>query len=211
MASPRNCVGCAFHPQLITPNRHRNGPICGCGHHIRCVICAQLTFPRGRFALHNQRNRRAAKAKPADSPAPAPRVAPPSLFAVPTVPCQAKPARRKAAKRKSAKRKFAKTKVAAIALPQMAEPLVTTGQALVPYRPGGLIGQLNHWLGGRVTQVWRRLSGLGQGAPKPRHSSAQIRQLRAENARLKAQLEALLALQPALPPGARDRALQPLR
>ena len=162
--------------------------------------------------MHNQRNRRATKAKaPRGSLAPAPRVAPPALFAVPTVPCPAKPARRKAAKRKAAKRKVAKTKAPAIALPQMAEPLVVSGQALVPYRADGLIGQLNHWLTGQVSQMWRRLGGLGQSPPKTNHSTAQVRQLRAENARLKAQLEALLALQHALPPGARDRALQPLR
>ena len=162
--------------------------------------------------MHNQRNRRAAKAKvPRGSLAPASRVAPPALFAVPTVPCPAKPARRKAAKRKAPKRKIAKTKGPAIALPQMVEPLVTTGQALVPYRADGLIGQLNHWLSGQVSQMWRRLGGLRQSAPKPRHSSAQVRQLRAENAKLKAQLEALLALQQSLPSGAREAALLPIR
>ena len=138
-------------------------------------------------------------------------------FAGPARPPAAKPSRRKAPKRKTAKRKPAKPKltataaIAAIALPSQPEPLVTSGRALVPYRADGLIGQLSHWLTGRASQLWQRLGGPRQTRPGLAQSAAKIRQLRAENARLKAQLEALLALQPALPPGARDRALQPLR
>ena len=139
------------------------------------------------------------------------------LFAVPARPPAAKPSRRKAPKRKTAKRKSAKPKLtataatAAIALPSQPEPLVTSGRALVPYRADGLMDQLSHWLTGRASQLWQRLSGPRQTRPGLAQSATKIRQLRAENARLKAQLEALLALQPALPPGARDRALQPLR
>ena len=142
------------------------------------------------------------------------------LVAMPALPAAAKPSRRKAPKRKTAKRKPAKPKltataaiaaIAAIALPSQPEPLVTSGRALVPYRADGLMGQLSHWLTGRASQLWQRLGGPRQTRPGLAQSAAKIRQLRAENARLKAQLEALLALQPALPPGARDRALQPLR
>lgn len=136
------------------------------------------------------------------------------LVAMPARPAAAKPSRRQAPKRKAAKRKSVKPKltaIAAITLPSQPEPLVTSGRALVPYRADGLMGQLSHWLTGRASQLWQRLGGPRQTRPGLAQSAAKIRQLRAENARLKAQLEALLALQPALPPGARDRALQPLR
>ena len=165
--------------------------------------------------MHNQRNRRAAKAnvvvkaKPAGNSGQPHRVAPPALFVVPAQPKAIKPTRRKTAKRKATKRKAANK--AAITLPQIAEPLVSTGQALAPYRPGGLIGQLNRWLSGRVTQVWQQLGKLGQNAPKPRRPAAQLRQLRAENAKLKAQLEAVLALQQSNPTGAREGTLLPHR
>lgn len=187
--------------------------------------------------MHNQPNRRAAKAKGPRSTVPVPRITafpsdvvlPPQrgatvrmidqplapaalvsaaarLLAVPARPQSAKPASRKAAKRKMPKRKVTKTKVAVIALPHLAEPLVTSGWALVPYRPGGLIGQLNHWLSGRVVEVWKLLGGLRKPGP-----ATQMRQLRAENAKLKAQLKALLALQNPPSSGARKGALLPLR
>ncbi len=195
--------------------------------------------------MHNQRNRRAARAKAPRGTAPLPRIAafpsdvalpphrgaiarmidqplPPAalasaaapLFAMPARPAAAKSARRKTPKRKAAKRKTAKPKLiraAAITLPDQPEPLVTSGHALVPYRADGLMGQLSHWLTGRIAQAWNRLGGQRQSRPGSTQSALKMRQLRAENAHLKAQLEALLALQHALPPGAHERALQPVR
>lgn len=91
----------------------------------------------------------------------------------------------------------------AIRLPQTTEPLVRHSQALAVYREPGLLAQLSDWLGRRALTMWRQIGGI---APvRPEHK---MRRLQAENARLKAQLQAMLAQQSARPqpisPGARE-------
>lgn len=91
----------------------------------------------------------------------------------------------------------------AIRLPPQSEPLVRHNTALAVYREPGLLGQLSDWLGRRALTMWRRIGGI---APvRPEHK---MRRLQAENAKLKAQLQAMLAQQQARPqpvsPGARE-------
>ena len=142
-------------------------------------------------------------------------------------------ARRKPVKTKSEKLK--PTKAAkirpAIALPVQAEPLVARGQALVVYREGGMLGPLGQWLSAGAAALWRRLGGvasprkaqsrraqLHKSLPRKskvrkseRPAADHIQRLVAENARLKAQLDALQTQQ--LPPsqsvalGAQENAL----
>lgn len=144
------------------------------------------------------------------------RVAAQPLFALPErepperlrTPPKAK--RRKApAKRRKASGKVRSVKVpkprpspaealAAFALPQRAEPLVITtpapqagqSRALAVARPAGLLGAIGSWLGQRAQGLWQQL-----GTGPDLRDRAEIRRLRAENARLKAQLEAFAALQ----------------
>ena len=144
------------------------------------------------------------------------RVAAKPLFALPgrepperlRTPAKAK--RRKApAKRRKASGKVRAAKpdkprpspaeaLAIFALPQRAEPLVIAppasraeqSRALAVVRPAGLLGAIGSWLTSRTQGLWRQ---LGTG-PDPR-GRTEIRRLRAENARLKAQLEAFAALQ----------------
>ena len=144
------------------------------------------------------------------------RVAAQPLFALPgrepperlRTPAKAK--RRKApAKRRKASGKVRSAKatkprpspaeaLAIFALPQRAEPLVIAppapraeqSRALAVVRPAGLLGAIGSWLTSRTQGLWRQ---LGTG-PDPR-DRAEIRRLRAENARLKAQLEVFAALQ----------------
>ena len=98
-----------------------------------------------------------------------------------------------------------------------AEPLVERSQAVVVYREGGLLGPLGHWLGARAEALLRWLGGVASPrppqsrkaqlrkaqsrTPQPRKSEPadQIQRLVAENDRLKAQLEALLAQHQAHP------------
>ena len=88
--------------------------------------------------------------------------------------------------------------LAVFALPQRAEPLVIAppaplakqSRALAVVRPAGLLGAIGSWLNLRAQGLWRQL-GTGPG-PRDR---AEIHRLRAENSRLKAQLEAFAALQ----------------
>jgi hypothetical protein len=106
-----------------------------------------------------------------------------------------------------------------IALPHRHEPLTQPGidlaawSALVPRLPpdeplpraralavprkGGLLVAVADWLGSHTRQLWRSLSGPKRPAPKRRaaRSEDELLRLRAENERLRHQLEALLALQ----------------
>ena len=84
--------------------------------------------------------------------------------------------------------------IAAFALPRRDEPLVDSpptnpARALAPLRPVSLIEQIGHWLGRQSEALWQRLGG---SAPR---GDAELRRLRTENAKLKAQLEAFLTLQ----------------
>ena len=89
--------------------------------------------------------------------------------------------------------------LAIFALPQHAEPLVIAppaprvaqSRALAVVRPAGLLGAIGSWLGARAKRLWQQ---LGSAGPAPR-GRAELRRLREENARLKAQLEAFAALQ----------------
>ena len=82
----------------------------------------------------------------------------------------------------------------AIRLPPQPEPLVRHNHALAIYREPGLLGQLGDWLGRRAVIMWRQIGGI---APmRPEHK---MRRLQAENAKLKAQLQAMLAQQQAHP------------
>lgn len=118
-----------------------------------------------------------------------------------------KPPRRKV--RAKAKPKAAKA-MPVIALPAVPEPLVAAAplpraRALTPHRPPGLFDQLARWLGSRLEQTWQRLGGIRPDA------EAELRRLRAENARLQGQLEALLALhERAAPKRVRKGSLLPL-
>lgn len=139
------------------------------------------------------------------------RVAAQPLFALPErepperlrTPATAK--RRKApAKRRKASSKAAQPRpspagaLAAFALPQHAKPLVIAppgpraeqSRALALVRPAGLLGAIGSWLNLRAQGLWQQL-----GTGPDRRDRAEIRRLRAENSRLKAQLEAFAALQ----------------
>lgn len=135
------------------------------------------------------------------------------LFAMPSpevaIKRPRKPPKRKAKTKARAKPRSAARKVPpVIALPTMPEPLVAAAplpksRALTPHRPPGLIDQLTRWLSGRLDLTWQRLGGTN---PDTR---AELKRLRQENARLQAQLEALLALQDTRPGPARTGAILP--
>lgn len=75
-----------------------------------------------------------------------------------------------------------------IALPQR--------RALASMRPAGLAAQIAWWLQGRARALSRLLDSLsGPDRPAPGHQ-AELARLHQENERLRAQLEALLALRP---------------
>lgn len=151
-------------------------------------------------------------------PAPVGEPALAALFAVPPRPKAAPKKRKPAAIRRKAQRQ-AKSRgkppprgpklIPAVALPNQAEPLVLAaaprGQALVRHRPGGLSALLADWISMRLQSVWDRLGGVPTARPAPRRKKAspqelELQRLRAENARLKRQMEALLA-QPPRPVG----------
>ncbi len=71
-------------------------------------------------------------------------------------------------------------------------------RTLAPWRPAGLAAQLGQWLQGRAAALARRLA---RAAQRP-DSLAELARLRAENERLRLQIDALLALRPesAMPP-----------
>lgn len=198
-------------------------------HNRRNQVAAKPRPPRARTSL--------APAFPADVAIPPPlgassktitlpaRVAAQPLFAMPEREPQErlrtpiKPKRRKApARRRKAAGKARKaraprpdpaTALAAFALPRQDEPLVEAtpspppSRALAPARSSGMLAQIGQWLGQRAEAIWARLGSPTQG------SSAELRQLRAENARLRSQLDALLALQQSKSPRARERAPLP--
>lgn len=94
--------------------------------------------------------------------------------------------------------------LAAFALPRREEPLVhsdsppapaapTPGRALAKAQPEGLSAQIGQWLRLRLTRIWDRLGGVPHGSVPA--DQAELRRLRAENARLRDQLDALLTLQ----------------
>jgi len=119
-----------------------------------------------------------------------------------------RPKRKAKAKTKTKTRNAAKQAAPAIALPAMPEPLVAVAplpkdRALALHRPPGLIDQLARWLGRRLELTWRRLGGI-----KP-DAGSELKRLRQENARLQAQLEALLALRDTRPEPARTSAMLP--
>ena len=134
---------------------------------------------------------------------------PPERLRTPAKPKQRKaPAKRRKPSGKVRSAKAAKPRpspaeaLAAFALPQRDEPLVivhpapvapASGQsrALAVVRPAGLLGAIGSWLGNRAQRLWQQ---LGSAGPAPR-GRAELRRLREENARLKAQLEAFAALQ----------------
>lgn len=131
----------------------------------------------------------------AATPPAAARVAARPLFAMPPPAATERPRTRP--KRKAKAKSKTKPRTAtrpALALPAMPEPLIVaapllTTRALAPYRPAGLIDQVTHWLVRQLELTWQRLGGV-----KP-DSALELKHLRQENARLQAQLEALLALQ----------------
>ncbi len=160
---------------------------------------------------------RGASIRPA-TPAPAKPAAQPSiavLFAVPPRPKPAAKKRKPAAVRRKAQR-TAKARgklpprgpklIPALALPGQAEPLVqgapiVTGRALALHRSGGLQARLADWISARLQAVWDRLGGVPTARPAPRRArldpqAEELRRLRAENARLKRQMDALLAQRP---------------
>ena len=71
-------------------------------------------------------------------------------------------------------------------------------RTLAPWRPAGLAAQLGQWLQGRAAALARRFAVTTQQPD----SAAELARLRAENERLRLQIEALLALRPesAMPP-----------
>lgn len=140
------------------------------------------------------------------------------LFAVPAKPHPAPKKRKPAAVRRKAQKK-AKARgkapprgprlAPALTLPDQAEPLVLSAQpkgtALVPHRPGGLTTLLAGWISTRLQAVWDRMGGVPTARPAPRRKKASAQELelirlRAENARLKRQMDALLALRPSEAP-----------
>lgn len=87
----------------------------------------------------------------------------------------------------------------ALPLPQSTEPLVEPlprNRAPVLTRPGGLLARINDWLSQSAKGLWDRLGGMPSDRPAPRRKKAsaaehELIRLRAENARLKRQLEAI--------------------
>lgn len=149
------------------------------------------------------------------SPPPAAKPSIAALFAVPPRPKPLAKRRKPAAVRRKAQRK-AKARgkppprgpklIPALTLPNQAEPLTlarsaTKGRALVKYRSGGLPALLADWIGNRLQTLWDRLGGVPTARPGPRRRKAspqelELIRLRAENARLKRQMDALLAHPP---------------
>lgn len=148
------------------------------------------------------------------SPSP---TAEPSIAALFTVPPRPKPAVKKrkpaAVRRKAQKKAKARGKppprgpklVPALTLPDQAEPLVLAalpkGNALVKHRPGGLTTALADWISTRLQAVWDRMGGVPTARPAPRRKKASAQELelirlRAENARLKRRMDALLTQSP---------------
>jgi hypothetical protein len=146
----------------------------------------------------------------------------PSVAALFAMPQQAKPKaparkrkpaalRRKAQRRAKATgkppRRGPKIEASAIALSAAAEPLVTPlprGQALAPYRPGGVLSAVADWLRHKGLGLWDRLGGVPTARPAPRRArlspeAEELRRLRAENARLKRQLLAFARKEPPSP------------
>ena len=137
------------------------------------------------------------------------------LFAVPPRPKPLVKKRKPAAVRRKAQRK-AKARgkppprgpklISALTLPNQAEPLALAapaakGRALVKHRSGGLPALLTDWLSARMQALWDGLGGVPTARPAPRRRKASAQELelvrlRAENARLKRQMDALLAHPP---------------
>lgn len=71
-------------------------------------------------------------------------------------------------------------------------------RTLAPWRPAGLAAQLGQWLQGRAAALARHFAATTQQPD----NAAELARLRAENERLRRQIEALLALNPdpAMPP-----------
>lgn len=148
-------------------------------------------------------------AAPAPAKVPEPSIA--VLFAVPAKPKPAIKKRKPAAVRRKAQKKAkARGKMPprgpkltpALTLPDQPEPLVLAAlpksKALVKHRAGGLSALLADWIGSRLQAVWDRIGGVPTARPAPRRKKAsaeelELNRLRAENARLKRQMEALLA------------------
>ncbi len=91
----------------------------------------------------------------------------------------------------------------ALPLPQTAEPLARN-RSPVPLRSGGLLARINDWLGQSARGLWDRLGGVPTARPAPRRKRATAEQLelirlRAENARLKRQLDTLATTKPPSP------------
>lgn len=188
--------------------RHRRTAVPPPGRAIAPAFPADVAVPPHRGAAIRT-------AKPA-----APKVAPEPgiavLFAIPAKPKPAPKKRKPAAVRRKAQRK-AKARgkppprgpklTPAVLLPDRSEPLVLfapapTGRALVRHREPGLPALLAEWLSGRLLALWDRMGGLPTARPAPRRKKAsaqdlELIRLRAENARLKRQMNALLALPPA--------------
>ncbi len=139
------------------------------------------------------------------------------LFAVPPRPKPSSKKRKPAAVRRKAQRQArARGKppprgpklTPALALPDQSEPMVLavpTNRSLVQHRTGGLTAMLGDWLNARMQALWDRMGGVPTTRPAPRRKkiSAQeleLIRLRAENARLKRQMETLLATNKSPPP-----------
>jgi hypothetical protein len=175
--------------------------------------------------MHNARKRRAAAGRrapvfPVEVVIPPHRGA--SLRSVELPPPAAKPPSRpdksraapKRRKKQQRRRKVVVKTPSVIALPQRSEPLtepaidIAAWSALAPPQPteplprsralavqrgGGLLDMLALWLGTRTLTLWRRLGQLE--LPRVGRSDTELLRLRAENERLRLQLEALLVLQ----------------
>ncbi len=85
-------------------------------------------------------------------------------------------------------------------------PALPQNRALAPYRSGGLLVAVADWLGSRTQQLLRRLGEHQRSAPqrtirlgltlrRRARPEDELQRLRAENERLRHQLEALLAMQ----------------
>jgi hypothetical protein len=175
--------------------------------------------------MHNARNRQAAKLRPAqafpaDVTIPPHRGASTRSVELPPLarPACPAPAKKRAApkrrKKPAQRRRKAAAKPPVIALPQQSEPLAEPGidlaawLALPPPQPAAplprarvlavqrgdsLLDALALWLGSRTRQLWRRLNRIElRQTARP---GDEVLRLRAENERLRLQLEALLALQ----------------
>lgn len=160
---------------------------------------AEITIPPHRGAI----------GKAVELPRPEPSVA--ALFAVPQPAKSKAPAKKRkpAALRRKAQRKAKATgkpprrgpklEAPAIPLTAAAEPLVTPlprHKAPAPYRPGGVLSAVADWLRHKGLGLWDRLGGVPTARPAPRRArlspeAEELRRLRAENVRLKRQLQAL--------------------